>query len=80
MNIEEADICGAIEDYGRHIGAVHFVDSNRSAPGTGHLDCAAILMALKNTGYDNYLTVEMGPEFDTPDNARKAARYLHSLE
>ncbi len=80
MNIEEADPAGSIREYGKHIGGVHFVDSNRAAPGTGHLDFPDLLAALREAGYDGYLTMEMAPEYDTEQNARKAVSFLRVLE
>jgi sugar phosphate isomerase/epimerase len=80
MNIEERDICGSIRRYGGHIGSVHLADSNRSAPGMGHLDFESILNALSDVGYGGFLTVEMGGGFDNDENARAAAVYLRSLD
>jgi len=61
MNIEEADLAQAIRDAGKHVGHVHFVDSNRRGAGMGHMDHAAIVAALKEIGYDGYLCAEAFP-------------------
>lgn len=61
MNIEEADIAQAIRDAGKHVGHVHFVDSNRRAAGLGHMDHGLIVEALKAIGYDGYLCAEAFP-------------------
>lgn len=61
MNIEEADIAQAIRDAGKHVGHVHFVDSNRRAAGLGHMDHGPIVEALKAIGYDGYLCAEAFP-------------------
>ena len=54
MNIEEVDIAAALRAGGRHIGHVHFVDSNRRPAGCGHLDFPPIAAALRAIGYDGY--------------------------
>ena len=61
MNIEEANIADAIRAGEGFIGHVHFVDSNRRAAGMGHLDFAPIVAALKETGYDGYISAEAFP-------------------
>lgn len=61
MNIEETTIADGIRDGGKHIGHVHFVDSNRRPAGFGHMDYEPIFAALKEIGYDKYLSVEAFP-------------------
>lgn len=70
MNIEEADIAAALKAGGRHIGHVHFVDSNRRPAGCGHLNFAPIVAALKQIGYTGYASAEAFP-FPDPDQAAK---------
>jgi sugar phosphate isomerase/epimerase len=50
-------------------------------PGHGAIDFAATLNAIAATGYDGWLTVELYPYIDAPDEAARAARtYLqHAL-
>ena len=71
MNIEEASIADALRTYGRHIGHVHFVDSNRRPAGCGHMDYGPIAAALKEIGYDRYASAEAFPWPDS-DAAAKA--------
>jgi len=61
MNIEEECIATALKQGGKHIGHVHFVDSNRRPTGMGHMDFAPICTALKEIGYDGYLCAEAFP-------------------
>ena len=61
MNIEEANLADAIRNGGKHIGHVHFADSNRSAAGMGHTDFLPIVKALREVGYDGYLSAEVLP-------------------
>jgi len=70
MNIEESDIAAGVRDGGRHIGHVHFVDSNRRPASLGHTDFGPVFAALREIGYDRYCSAEA---FSYPD-ASEAAR------
>jgi len=72
MNIEDASIIASLKKAGNKIGYVHFADSNRWAPGQGHLDFSQIIASLKEIGYDGYVTVEILPN-PNPDEAVKMA-------
>jgi sugar phosphate isomerase/epimerase len=72
MSLEEASIAGAFREYGSFLQHVHLADSNRAAPGAGHLDFAPIVQALKEVGYDGYLSFELLPPFADPFGAMKA--------
>jgi sugar phosphate isomerase/epimerase len=58
MNIEETDLAAALRNGGEHIGHVHFVDSNRRPAGCGHTDFVPIAAALRDIGYQGYLSAE----------------------
>jgi sugar phosphate isomerase/epimerase len=66
MNIEEADIADAIRLAGSKLNHIHFADSARSAPGTGHVDFEAPLAALLDVGYAGYVTMELLPASGDP--------------
>lgn len=68
MNIEESDMPAAIRRAGAFLAHVHLVDSNRRAPGYGHIDMAAIVQALARIGYNGYLSLEVLP-LPTPEQA-----------
>jgi sugar phosphate isomerase/epimerase len=59
MNIEERSLPEAIRTTGTLINHVHLSDSNRAAPGLGHVDYAEVLRALLDIGYLGYLTFEL---------------------
>jgi sugar phosphate isomerase/epimerase len=59
MNIEEVTVHGALRDVGKWVGHVHFADTNRRAIGMGHLDVMPVISALKEIGYDGYLSAEV---------------------
>lgn len=79
MNIEEQSMEGAIRLAGSRIGHVHAVDNNRGAPGDGHLDFASIIAALREVGYNGYLSVETQPESDPYDTARRGITVLRNI-
>jgi len=76
MNIEEASMTGAIRQAGRWLTHVHFVDSNRRAPGMGHIDFAALIATLREVGYRGYLSGEFLP---LPDDETAAACNVDTL-
>jgi sugar phosphate isomerase/epimerase len=72
MNIEERSISGAILAIGALLNHVHLSDSNRLAPGLGHIDFAEVLNTLQEVGYGGKLTFELVPTLpnvlaDEPD-------------
>jgi sugar phosphate isomerase/epimerase len=76
MNIEEADIAGALRECGKLVGHVHFADSNRRAVGLGHTAIEPIIAALREIGYQGYLSAEVLPQ---PDANAAAKRTIESL-
>jgi sugar phosphate isomerase/epimerase len=66
MNIEEDTIPGAFKRAGEHLNHVHLADSNRAAPGKGHLDFVPIMQALKDIGYRGYCSFELLPASADP--------------
>ena len=59
MNIEEPSITGSLRDAASRVWHVHVADSNRWAPGYGHLDFQAVVDALDHMGYEGYLSAEI---------------------
>ena len=70
MSIEEASIAEGLRAYGKHIGHVHFVDSNRRPAGCGHMDFAPIAAAFSEVDYDKYASAEAFPWPDSDTAAR----------
>ena len=70
MNIEEPDIAGSIRTAGPLVGHVHLADSNRWAAGYGHTDFAPVAAALREVGYDGYVSAEALP-YPNPDDAAR---------
>lgn len=79
MNIEDADMPAALRMAGPLVGHMHVPDSNRAAPGLGHIDYPPILAALRDIGYDGYLSSEAMPFGDSDGCAVQGARFLDEL-
>jgi sugar phosphate isomerase/epimerase len=70
MNIEEQDLAAAIRSAGKHVGHVHFADSNRQPAGGGHTDFKPVAAALREIGYAGYVSAECLPFPDSDEAAR----------
>jgi len=57
-NIEERDPIAAFTRNIRHISYVHISENDRGVPGRGHVPWAATFKAIKDSGYDGWLTIE----------------------
>jgi sugar phosphate isomerase/epimerase len=79
MNIEERSFEESLAGAGSDIGYVHFADSNRQAPGRGHIDFTQIVSALERMHYSGPVGIEVLPEPDDYSAAEQAIRYLNSM-
>lgn len=80
MNIEEVSMTAPLLTAGRHLRHMHFGDSNRLAPGRGHLNFPEILAALAAARYDGFISLEIVQQGDSARAARQAITYLRALE
>jgi 5-keto-L-gluconate epimerase len=76
MNIEDVSFRQIFESAREYISYVHVADSNRLAPGWGHLPFDEIFQILSDIGYDGYLTAEILPKPEPDQAAAQAASYL----
>ena len=76
MNIEDAHIGEALIRNREYVEYVHLADSNRHAPGDGHLDFDDIFSALGKIGYNGWTTVECLPYPEPEEAARRAVTFL----
>ncbi len=72
MNIEEPVIADSLRRAGTRIGYIHLADSNRCAPGRGHIDFAGVRSVLDTCGYAGYIGFEILPLPDDLTAARQA--------
>ena len=61
------------------ISYIHVADSNRLAPGWGHLPFEEVFAALNEIGYDGWITAEVLPRPDPEKAAEQAVRFLRPL-
>jgi sugar phosphate isomerase/epimerase len=91
MNIEERSLPEAIRETGELLNHVHLSDSNRLAPGWGHIDFGEILRTLQEIGYGGHLAFELilppgSPSDGTghaealDDTTEQAIRHIRRLE
>lgn len=73
MNIEDAQIGESLYRNAGRVRYVHFADSNRLAPGQGHLDFGDVLDGLARANWDGWVSIEILPKPDPDTAARQAA-------
>lgn len=76
MYIDDKDMIASIYEAKDVITYVHVVDSNRRYPGNCKLDFQAFLHALKEIGYDDYISVEVFQRPDEETVMSKSIEYL----
>ena len=75
-NIEERHPADSLRAVANELGHVHFSENDRGTPGDGHVDWKSIALALKEIGYDGWLTIE---SFAHPDPGLAAAAIWRDL-
>jgi len=79
MNIEEPSIKHTLELSKPYLSHIHLADSNRWAPGCGHLDFENIIKTLKEIGYQGYLSAEILPLPNQSEAAKHTIKYLKEI-
>lgn len=79
MNIEDRTIGPELAKHIDFVKYIHFADSNRLAPGQGHLDFRQLLNHLFHARYDGWVSVEILPVPDPDTAARQSADFLLPL-
>jgi len=80
MNIEEVSIYDSIIQAKDYITHVHFADSNRWAPGCGHIDFKKVIETLKKIDYQGYISAEILPLPDPNSCARLTIEHLNKIK
>lgn len=78
-NIEEPSIEESIRASAPRLGHVHVADSNRWAPGHGHLNFGSVVATLRAVGYDRWLSAEILPMPSSDAAAAQTIRHLRKL-
>ena len=79
MNIEEVSIPIALSEAAEYIGVIHTADSNRLAPGNGHVNFLEVLQNIEQYPALQYLGVEVLPLPDSTTCARTAITTLKRI-
>ncbi|HYH04318.1 MAG TPA: sugar phosphate isomerase/epimerase family protein, partial [Bacillota bacterium] len=79
MNIEEVSMEAALRTYAKYLIHVHVADSNRWAPGMGHLDFPGMVKTLREINYQGVLAVECLPKPEPLIAAKQALSYFRSI-
>jgi sugar phosphate isomerase/epimerase len=79
MNIEERVMSDCFKKAGNLLWHVHFADSNRFAPGMGHLNFQDLVAELIEMGYDGYLSAEIIPVPDSHEAAKTWIRKIRPM-
>lgn len=79
MNIEEPNLRQSIEQAAGCLGHMHFADSNRRHPGSGHLDFAEIVGALHKIDYRGAIAFEYLPWPDAAAAALKGKAHIEAV-
>ena len=79
MNMEEVDFSSTLRMTSKRLGYIHLVDSNRQAPGQGHLNLELVLRTLFETGYQGVISCEILPLPDDASAVEITAKYLKAL-
>jgi sugar phosphate isomerase/epimerase len=76
MNIEEKNMAECLRETGSLLWHMHFADSNRFAPGMGHLNFQELATTLKEMGYNGYVSAEIIP---VPDSRSAAKTWMETI-
>jgi len=70
------DVPQALRTAGDLIGHIHIADSNRQYPGAGEIDFTQVFQALRDVGYDGFLSLEALPKPAPLDCAKKTIEFI----
>jgi sugar phosphate isomerase/epimerase len=76
MNIEDDEIGASIIRNKEFIKYIHFADTNRRAPGQGHLNWDEVFKSLNHIKYDGWTTCEILPLPDADVAASQCVAFL----
>jgi sugar phosphate isomerase/epimerase len=61
VNVEDGPIIDTLRCAGDRLAHIHLADSNRQAPGTGHIDFLDVIRTLNDIEYTGYLALDSVP-------------------
>ena len=81
VNIEDVSLSDALRRAGSSLMHVHLADSNRQAPGTGHVDFQQLIRTLRIIGYPGYLALDCIPLQPDPKTVLETSiAYMKGVE
>jgi sugar phosphate isomerase/epimerase len=81
MHTDDAPLPELIRRHGAHAGHFHANDANRRGPGFGNTDFVPIFQAVKDSGYNGWVSVEVFDYSPDPETiARDSIRYMRECE
>lgn len=78
MNIEDDRIGDSLRRNANRVKYIHIADSNRRAPGQGHINFDEILDTLIDIGYDGWLSAEVLPGANADETALLTAKFMRA--
>jgi D-psicose/D-tagatose/L-ribulose 3-epimerase len=79
LHIEERSVRDTILKHGAKIRHFHLCESNGAAFGTGAIDFPQVLAALRQSGYDGFVSVKIYRQLGWEEAARTAAEKILPL-
>lgn len=79
MNIEDVNLIESFQACMPYTKHIHFLDSNRLAPGMGHLNMEEIYRILERQGYGGFLCLEALPIPSGMECARRGAEFFRYM-
>lgn len=79
MNIEDRDVGKTLATNIEFVKYIHFADSNRLAPGQGHIDFTRVFNSLFSVEYNGWISVEILPKPNPDVAAGQAVEFLKPL-
>lgn len=79
LNIEERSVYETIARHGKQIRHFHLCESNGGPFGSGSIDFPRTLRALRESGYDRYVSVKIYRHLDWEEAAKTAAERILPL-
>ena len=81
VNIEDGPVAETIQIAGDKLRHIHLADSNRQAPGTGHIDWVETVRALNDIKFNGYLSVDSTPvKPDWKTLLRESIQFMKGIE